>query len=64
MGFFDIVKEGFEKKMNNIAAARERGNSMSDDELKRRFKNASGDAKWGYAAALKDRGYGRKDNDD
>ena len=58
---------GLESEMtgnkNTMDIWSKRAESMSDDELLHRFKNASGPQKWGFAAELKKR-RGYVDSDD
>lgn len=74
MGFFDTLGEvakGVGKSVMQEAEKRQKeqdrayanGQRMSDRELVRKFKNASGSTKIGYARVLEDRGYFVRDSE-
>ena len=58
-GFLDEVK----KKQEERDRAYAEGQRMTDEELVRRFKSASGMRKVGFAMVLEERGYLEKDSE-
>lgn len=67
MGFLDSVGKiagsamnSMQEKMERIERYKERYDSLSDEELFRKMKSSSGDAKMACIALLKERGYGNQ----
>ncbi len=61
MSFFDKIKEGLEKKEEEIRKLRERYERYDDEHLFRTLKNSSGMTRLVVMQILKERGYGNQD---